>query len=166
MPLMTGKRTEYLVSQFEGRAEPCKKLRESWFNNKTEEIALFVFGECKDLEILSQALIRRYQAILLTGPTVAESSKQKLINLKEEYRENFKIFSLPDRPDDHSMMVNDNLFFEDQHSIDANSAHAYVIENAKSSEKAFFKKRFLADINSAREINLAALENMPVYNGL
>jgi len=164
--LIPGERSEYLVPHFEGRSEPCKKLRESWFNKKTEEAALFVFGECKDLEMLSQTLIRHYKAILLTGPTVAASSKQSLIDLKKEYKENFKVFSLSARPNDHSMMINDNLFFEDQHGIEGHSAHAYIIENAKSSEKAFFKERFLADINSAREMNLAALEDMPVYPGI
>ncbi|MFA5269930.1 MAG: hypothetical protein WC379_18345 [Methanoregula sp.] len=159
-------RKEYLVTHFDGRAEPCKKIRQTWFDNKTEDICYFVFGECKDLEMIAQTLTQQYKAILVTGPKVAASSKDRLVQLKNEYMDNFKVFSLPNRPGDHTMMINNNLFFEDKHDMDGHSAHVCIVENATQAEKNFFKDRFLADVNSAKEMKLDAIKVMDVYPGI
>jgi len=168
MNLLIGKRErkEYIIPHFHEDTSCGKTVREHWFENKTNNITLFISGECKTVDMMEKALNNNYKTVLLIGPTIAQSNKSLLVELKEKFNQEFKIFQLPQRPEGHSTLINNNLFFEDEHSVEGDYEWAQVIENATKSEIDFFKAGFLADVNLAKELTIEDLRNIPTYPDL
>jgi len=109
-------------------------LRREWITNPSpgryNPIARFVVGECSLIQNVKEALSAGYAVEIITGPKVRfASTRGTMAELLETYGTKFKLYSVRDRPQKHSCLINGNILYEDYHASDDDYLEATVVEN-------------------------------------